>query len=66
MRLTPTTRTRKALERELRQAEYRGDVRTVKRILAMLAVVDGYVYAEIAALFQVSEESIRLWVKAFV
>lgn len=66
MRMTLATPTRKALERLLRRAEQRGDLRTVKRITAMFAVAEGYGYAQIAALLQVSDESIRLWVKAFV
>jgi transposase len=66
MRLTLSTQTRKALERGRRQAESRGDVRTAKRMMAILAVADGYVSAQIAPLLHVSEESIRLWVKAFV
>lgn len=66
IRMTLATPTRKALERLLRRAEQRGDLRTVKRITAMFAVAEGYGYAQIAALLQVSDESIRLWVKAFV
>ena len=66
IRLTLATRTRKALESGLRQAEYRGDLRTAKRMMAILAVADGYVSAELATLLHVAEESIRLWTKAFV
>jgi len=66
IRMTLATPTRKALERMLRQAEQRGDVRTAKRITAMLAVADGYEYAQLAALLRVSAEVLRLWVKAFM
>jgi DNA-binding NarL/FixJ family response regulator len=66
IRVALSTHTRKALERGRRQAESRGDVRTAKRMMAILAVADGYVSAQIAPLLHVSEESIRLWVKAFV
>jgi transposase len=64
--LTLTTQTRKVLEKGLRQAEYRGDLRTAKRMMAILAIADGYGSAQIAPLLHVVEESIRLWVKAFV
>ena len=37
-----------------------------KRIMAILAVADGILYSVIAAMLKVSEESIRLWVKAFL
>lgn len=50
----------------LNQAQNSGDIRMVKRILAILAVADGIPYSVIAANFQVSEESIRLWVKALL
>ena len=66
IRLTLAPPTRKALERGLRQAEGRGDVRTAKRMMAMLAVAAGYGYAQVAALLHVSEEALRLWVKALM
>jgi transposase len=48
----------------LKQAQNSGDLRLFKRIQAILAVFDGNSYSVIAALLQVSEESIRLWVNA--
>lgn len=66
IRITLSPPTRKELARMLRHAEQSGDLRTAKRLMALLAVADGYGYAQIASLLQVSAESIRLWVKAFV
>ena len=66
IRLTLAPPTRKALERGLRQTEDRGDARTAKHMMAMLAVAAGYGDAQIAALLHVSEEALRLWVKALM
>ncbi len=66
IRLTPATPTRKARERGLRQVEDRRDVRTPKRMMARLVAAAGERYAQIAALLQVSEEALRLWVKALM
>ena len=48
----------------LKVAQNAGDLRTVKRILAIMAVADGVRYSEIVSTLKISEESIRLWVKA--
>ncbi len=50
----------------LQQAQNNGDLRMAKRIMAMLAVADGALYSVIATTLKVSEESIRLWVNAFL
>jgi len=50
----------------LHHAQNNGDVRTAKRIMAIFAVADGTIYSVIAATLKVSEESIRLWVNAFL
>jgi hypothetical protein len=65
MRLTRSTQTRKALERGRRQGASRGDVRTAKRMMALLAVAAGDGSAQIAPRLPVSEESLRLWGQAF-
>ena len=49
-----------------KQAQNNGDLRRAKRIMAILAVVDGTLYSTIATTLKVSEESIRLWVNAFL
>jgi transposase len=59
----PTT---EALKEMLRRAERRGDLRTVKRVNAVLAVVEGITYSVIAKVLNVCEESIRLWFNAFL
>jgi transposase len=50
----------------LQQAPKKGDLRMAKRIMAVFAVVDGVLYSVIATTLKVSEESIRLWVNAFL
>ena len=50
----------------LQQAQNNGDLRMAKRIMAMLAVADGALYSVIATTLIVSEESIRLWINAFL
>jgi len=54
------------LKEMLSKAEHRGDLRTVKRINAILAVVEGYSYSVIASILNVCDESIRLWFAAFL
>ena len=58
--------TRKKCIQLLQQAQNNGDLRRAKRIMAILAVVDGTLYSTIATTLKVSEESIRLWVNAFL
>ncbi len=50
----------------LQQAQNNGDLRKAKRIMAILAVVEGTSYSTIAKTLKVSDESIRLWVNAFL
>ena len=50
----------------LEKAQKNGNLRSAKRIMAVLAVIDGTLYSTIAATLKISEESIRLWVKAFL
>ena len=58
--------TRKKCIQLLQQAQNNGDLRRAKRIMAILAVVDGTLYSTIANTLKVSEESIRLWINAFL
>ena len=58
--------TRKNCIQLLQQAQTNGDLRRAKRIMAILAVVDGTLYSTIATTLKVSEESIRLWVNTFL
>ena len=67
IRISVRSETRNKLEKVLYQAENRGDLRTAaKRIMAILAVLDAVPYTKIASILKVSQESIRLWVKAFL
>ncbi len=54
------------LKEMLFKAEHRGDLRTVKRINAILAVVERYSYSVIASILNVCDESIRLLFAAFL
>jgi len=65
-RMSLTSPTSTVLKEMLAKAEHRGDLRTVKRINAILAVVEGYPYSAIASILNVCEESIRLWFMAFL
>jgi transposase len=58
--------TRKKCIQLLQQAQNSGQMRLAKRIMAMLAVADGTLYSVIATTLKVSEESVRLWVNAFL
>jgi hypothetical protein len=58
--------TRRKCIQLLQQAQNNGDLRKAKRIMAMLAVADGTLYSVIATTLKISEESIRLWVNAFL
>ena len=66
IRITARTHTTKQLEKVLYHAENRGDLRTCKRIMAILAVLDGVIYTQIVSILKICEESIRLWVNAFL
>jgi len=49
-----------------RKAQHRGDLRTVRRVDAILALANGHPPLVIACILSVSEEAIRLWGNAFV
>ena len=65
-RLSLTSPTLKILKEMLKSAEHRGDIRTVKRVNAVLAIVEGYTYSVIAGVLHVCEESLRIWFTAFL
>jgi len=65
-RMSFTRQTLTSLKEMLAKAERRGDLRAVKRINAIFAVIEGYPYVTIASILNVCEESIRLWFKAFL
>lgn len=65
-RLTLYPSQKKAMTRRLKSAEQLGNIRTVKRILAILLLCDGLSKKEIASILKVSVESVRLWLLAFL
>jgi transposase len=65
-RVSLTKPTLKVLKEMLRSAEYIGDLRTVRKVNAILAIADGYSYSVIADILNVCTESIRLWFAAFL
>ena len=66
IRLRLANNTRKKLERLLQSARNKGDLAIVKKILTILAVVEGHAYNLISEILKVSEESIRLWIREFL
>jgi transposase len=65
-RLSLSRSAREELENKLKSAERKGDIRLVKRIWAIWLVCAGYRRQEISSVLKVCEESIRLWVGAFL
>lgn len=65
-RLTLYSSQRKALENRLRSAEQCGNLRSAKRILAILSLSEGLSKVEIATMLKVSTETVRLWLRAFL
>lgn len=66
IRVTLGNQTRLKLYKLLLQAQKNGDLRAAKRIMVIFAVAEGTLYSTIANTLKVSEESIRLWLKAFL
>ncbi len=58
-------RTRKNLEMARRSAAQAGDLHTVKRTTAVLALADGYTAGDVAKLVDVSPKSVVQWLKTF-
>jgi transposase len=56
---------RKAVERQLKTAQHLGKLRQVKYCLAILAVMDGQSFAQVALILRVHEKTIAAWVCAF-
>lgn len=65
-RLTISTPLCKDLEVALRAAQRRGDIRLVKRILAIFALRDSFSPDQVASLFKVSLDTILDWAKNFL
>jgi transposase len=54
------------LEKIEKQARDAGDLRTIKRIMAITAVIKGFLYSMIATIIKVSKESVRIWFNLFM
>ena len=54
------------LQALLNQAKFQGDLRTVKRIMAILSLAEGHPVGVIASVLRISLESIRLWFLTFL
>jgi transposase len=65
-RLTLYASQKKALKKRLKAAEKMGDIRLIKRILAILSLSEGVSKEEIASILEVSLEAVRLWLQAFI
>ena len=61
-----TKQTVKKLEYIMNIARLTGDSRTLKRIMAVLSVIEGFKYSVIASVLKVCDESVRIWVKNFL
>jgi transposase len=66
VRITLRAQTRKALEKILRQSEEKGDLRTVKRVMTVLALTVGHLIPEITSILIVSENSVNRWIEKFL
>ena len=65
LRFTMSSSNRKAVERQLKTAQHLGNLRQVKYFLAILAVMDGQSFAQVALILRVHEKTIAAWVCAF-
>src|SRR5262245_50911023 len=64
-RFTISTSYRKEVECHLKTAQHLGNLRQVKYLLAILAVIDGHSVAQIALVSRVHEKTVAAWVNAF-
>ena len=65
MRFTISASYRKDVERHLKTAQRLGHVRQVKYLLAILAVVDGQSFAQVAVVLHMHETTVATWVRLF-
>ena len=65
MRFTMSSSDRKAVERQLKTAQHLGNLRQVKYLLALLAVLDGQSFAQVAGVLRVHEKTVATWVGVF-
>jgi transposase len=65
LRFTMSSSNRKAVEHRLKTAQHLGHLRQVKYFLAILAVMDGQRFAQVALILRVHEKTVAAWVCAF-
>jgi hypothetical protein len=65
MRFTMSPAYRKAVERQLKTAQHLGNLRQVKYYLAILGVMDGQSYAQVALVLRVREKTVAAWLCVF-
>src|SRR2546428_6165608 len=65
IRFIIATHYRQEVDRQLKTAQQLGHLRQVKYLLAILAVMDGQSFAQVALVLRVHEKTIATWVGAF-
>jgi transposase len=65
VRFTMSASSRKEVERHLQTAQHLGHVRQVKYLLAILAIMDGQSFAQVALVLRVHEKTITTWIHVF-
>ena len=65
VRFTMSPSDRKEVERQLKTAQHLGNLRQVKYLLAILAVLDGQSFAQVAGVLRVHEKTVATWVGVF-
>ena len=65
VRFTISAPYRKAVEDHLKTAQHLGHLRRVKHLLAILAVVDGQSFAQVALVLRVHEKTVATWFSTF-
>ena len=65
VRFTISVSYRKVVESHLKTAQHLGRLRQVKHLLAILAVLDGQSFAQVALVLRVHEKTVATWFQAF-
>ena len=65
VRFTISASYRKEVERHLKTAQHLAHLRQVKYLLAILAVIDGQSFAQVALILRVHEKTVVSWVRLF-
>jgi transposase len=65
VRFTLTKLSRKVVEGQLKTAQQQGNLRQVTYLLAILAVGDGWSFAEVAVVLRVHEKTVAAWIRGF-